>query len=175
MNFSIIAAIDKNRGLGKAGQLVWNLAGDMKHFKSVTGAVSALGVMNAVIMGRTTWESLPEKFRPLPDRLNVVLTRNHDFKVPQGVILAASLDEVLDILSTFGRGVGEVFVIGGASVYVQAIAHQLCNKIYLTEIDKVFDCDVCFPPLPIGFVKKEESEIVTEKGINYKFVIYERV
>ncbi len=174
MNFSVIAAIDKNRGLGKAGKLAWNLSGDMKHFKSVTCEVSKAGAMNAVIMGRTTWESLPEKYRPLPNRINVILTRNRDFKVPQGVILATSLDEALDILSALDSVVNQIFVIGGSSVYAQAVIHPSCNKIYLTEINKVFDCDVYFPMLPNGFIKKEESKTVTKDGIDYKFVIYER-
>ncbi|MFA4936868.1 MAG: dihydrofolate reductase [Patescibacteria group bacterium] len=175
MKFSVIAAIDKNRGLGKDGKLAWNLLGDLKHFKAVTCKVSKPGAMNAVIMGRTTWESLPEKYRPLPNRINIVLTRKRDFKVPDGVILASAIDETLDILSTLGNGVDQFFVIGGASVYAQAVIHPACNKVYLTEIDKVYDCDTYFPSLPNGFIKQDESDVVTENNINYKYVIYERI
>ncbi|MFH1867296.1 MAG: dihydrofolate reductase [Patescibacteria group bacterium] len=173
MNFSVIAAIDKNRGLGKDGKLTWNLPGDLKHFQSVTTEVERSGTLNAVIMGRTTWDSLPEKSKPLAKRLNVVLTRNKNFSVPEGVIIASSLDQALDSLSSIGEGVNKVFVIGGASVYTQAIQHPACDRIYLTEIDKVFDCDTFFPPVnPKLFIKVETSEPITEQGISYSFVEY---
>lgn len=173
MRFSIIAAIDKNRGIGIGNKLPWRLKGDMDHFRDVT-TLSEGETKNAVIMGRTTWESLPEKFRPLPDRINVVLTRRKDMSVPDGVLVAGSLDEALDMLSSLGAGLGEVFVIGGASVYAESIVHPSCRKVYLTEIDKEYNCDTYFPPLPPGFIKKRSSDKQTEQGVNYKFVIYEK-
>ena len=125
-------------------------------------------------MGRTTWESLPEKYRPQPDRINVILTRRRDMLVPDGVLVAGSLDEALDMLSSLGAGLGEVFVIGGASVYAESIVHPSCHKVYLTEIDNEYDCDTHFPPLPPGFIKKNASDKQSEQGVSYKFVIYEK-
>lgn len=165
MNFSVVAAIDSNRGIGKAGALAWRLKGDMDHFRLLT-----LGEgNNAVIMGRTTWESLPDKFRPLPGRLNVVLSRQL-LALPNGVLLAGSLDEAL-ILPQLSS-LKEVFIIGGANVYAQAVNHHSCNKIYLTEIESKYDCDTYFPELPANFMKESESDIVSEAGVNFRFVVY---
>ena len=174
MNFSIIAAIDNNRGIGIGNKLPWHLKGDMNHYRAVTTTAEP-GTTNAVIMGRTTWESLPEKYRPQPDRINVILTRRRDMQVPDGVLVAASLDEALDMLSGLGAGLGEVFVIGGASVYNEAINHPSCQKVILTEIDKEFDCDVFFPILDVAeFSLVSSSEPVLEAEISYRYCIYQK-
>lgn len=159
--------MDSNRGIGKSGGLAWRLKGDMDHFRSLTQATGD----RAVIMGRTTWESLPEKFRPLPGRLNIVLSRQR-ISLPPAVLLAASLDEALNLPQV--GGLKEVFVIGGAQVYSQAVVHKLCNKIYLTEIKGNFDCDTFFPEIPPDFKRINESDPINEGGVIYNFVIYER-
>ncbi len=169
MMFSIIAAVDKNRGIGQGGKLPWNLKGDMQHFKEVT---LGQGKPNAVIMGRTTWDSIPGRFRPLEGRINVVLSRQ-GLELPQGVLGARSLDEAL--AQAEGQGAGEVFVIGGASVYAEAITHPACQSIYLTEIDGAFLCDAFFPAVPADvFERTEISEPRTEGSIVYRFVTYSR-
>ncbi len=174
MKFSIIAAVDKRYGLGKAGGLAWQLKGDMKHFKEITSAAPE-GKQNVVIMGSKTWESIPARFRPLQGRLNVVLSRKRDYNLPEGVMLTGSINEALDLVSSMGQGVGQVFIIGGASVYNEAINHPSCSQIYLTEIDKEYDCDVYFPPLNKNiFKKKFQSENMVDNGIRYKFVEYEK-
>jgi dihydrofolate reductase len=165
MKFSIIAAVDKNFGIGKGGKLPWDLAGDLKHFREITKGC-------AVIMGRTTWLSLPERFRPLPGRLNVVLAPIGDLVVPEGVIVAQSFEEAFSAIAL--KWNGKVFVIGGGMVYTQAIQRPECNKVYLTEIDAIYDCDTYFPKLPDGFKKISESEQQQENGAKYKFVVYER-
>jgi len=171
MEFSIIAAIDKNRGIGKAGKLPWALRGDMEHFKAITTREVALGARNAVIMGSTTWNSLPGKHRPLAGRLNVVLSFT-SIDLPPGVLLASSLDDAFNQLAL--KEVGEIFIIGGASVYAQSIKHPACHKLYLTEIDSVFECDTYFPEIPTDFVKVSQENSVEEQGIAYHFVAYER-
>lgn len=165
MKFSIIAAIDKNRGIGKSGKLPWNLTGDLKHFREVTKGC-------AVIMGRTTWLSLPERSRPLPHRLNVVLAPKGGLVVSEGVVVVSSFQEAFS--ATKQRWGGEVFVIGGGMVYTQAIKLPECARVYLTEIDATYDCDTYFPELPPGFTKVSESEPQVENSITYRFVIYER-
>lgn len=172
MQFSIIAAVDKNRGVGKGGKLPWRLRGDMDHFKTVTSSQNHAGSPNAVIMGRTTWLSLPERFRPLPERLNAVLS-HEPLSLPAGVFGFQSLDQAFRELS--GQKVGEIFVIGGASVYAQAIKHPACSKIYLTEIDQAFECDTFFPDLPASFRRVSSSEPVAEGGMTYRFVTYQHV
>jgi dihydrofolate reductase len=165
MKFSIIAAVDKNFGIGKGGKLPWDLSGDLKHFREVTKGC-------AVIMGRTTWLSLPERFRPLPGRLNVVLAPSGDLTVPPGVVLAGSFEDAFTAIAE--KWNGEVFVIGGGMVYTQAIQRPECGRVYLTEIDAVYDCDTYFPALPADFIKINESELQSENRVMYRFVVFER-
>ncbi len=173
MGFAIIAALDKNRGIGQGGKLPWNLRGDMKHFKEVTvGAQEATAGQNAVIMGRTTWDSIPARFRPLEGRINVVLSRKPLVELPQGVLQAGSLDEAL--AQTKAQGGREVFIIGGASVYAQAINHPDCQTLYLTEIESEFPCDTFFPEVPANFHRTETADPAAEQGVNYRFVTYKR-
>lgn len=172
MKFSIVAAADSKMGIGIGNRLPWKLAGDLKFFSKVTTETTP-GKMNAVIMGRKTWESLPEKHRPLKDRINVVLSRS-EIKLPEGVQHASSIDDALRALE--GRtDVDRVFVIGGANVYAQAIAHPDADKIYLTEVEGEFNCDAFFPPIPEeSFGKKSVSETHNENGVNYRFAEYVR-
>lgn len=185
MKFSIIAAADKKLGIGINNQMPWHLEGDLKYFSEVTSKALP-GKMNAVIMGRKTWESLPEKHRPLKGRLNVVLSRggielvegktnkelselSGDIDVP---LLCSSLDEALATLEK-NPLIDKVFVIGGATVFQEAIHHPQCEKIYLTEVMAEFQCDAFFPKIPAYFVKKNSSEVVEEK-VPYRFIVYDR-
>jgi len=94
-SFSIVVAVDSEFGIGKVGTLPWHLPADMKHFKTVTTHNAS---DNVVIMGRKTWDSIPEKFRPLSQRLNIVISRQEDLILPQGVLLAQCLEHALDLL-----------------------------------------------------------------------------
>lgn len=173
MKFSLVVAADKNNGIGKNNTLVWKLPADMKFFADVTTRTHD-GGQNAVIMGRNTWESLPLKHRPLKNRINVVLSRNHDLQLPEGVILAGSLDEAMQKLGTY-KNLEHVFVIGGARVFEEAIKHHECQTIYLTRLRQTFDCDVFFPPIDENmFVLKERSGTKHENGIDFEFLTYER-
>lgn len=170
--FSIIVAMDKNRGIGKAGQLPWHLSADMKYFKETTLAANR-GKKNAVIMGRKTWQSIPDRFRPLAGRVNAVLTRNHDVVLPKGCFQFSDISEALDALSCNGD-LEQIFVIGGASLYAQTINLLQCQKLYITRIDDVFDCDVFFPKIPQGFVPSFESGKFFENGCSFSFLQYEK-
>ena len=176
IQFSIIVAVDKNFGMGKAGGLPWHLPGELKHFKEITTASAENSAkQNAVIMGRKTWDSLPEKFKPLPGRLNIVLTRNKNISLPNGVGRAVGLDEALSLIEKNKSKVGQVFVIGGAEVFAAALKHPHCQNIYLTQIDQVFDCDVFFPKNFSAFFKKiEESSLHKEQGFSYQFLKFSR-
>eukprot|EP00959_Pyramimonas_sp_CCMP1952_P399324 8367055-Pyramimonas_sp.AAC.1 len=106
--FQVVVAATLTMGIGKEGGLPWKLPGDMKYFKQITSATSAPAKKNAVVMGRKTWESIPQKFRPLSDRLNIVLSRtlapsskennNTESSIPEGVHVFASLNEALEML-----------------------------------------------------------------------------
>ena len=157
----IIAAVAKNRVIGKDNTLIWNIPEDMAHFKALTSG-------QTVIMGRKTWESLPEKFRPLPGRLNVVVSRNADYDAP-GAVLAASLEEAM----AKAENAEEIFVIGGAELYNQAL--PLANRLYLTELANDFAGDSWFPAiLPGDWQEVSRSQPVEEAGLSYAFVVYQR-
>lgn len=172
-DFSIIVALDKNRGIGKDGGLAWHLPSDMKHFKKVTTR-SANGKINAVIMGRKTWESIPERFRPLSDRINVILTRKEKFHVDENCLVFGGIEGALENLSQ-RPDVDKIFVIGGASLYAQAIEHSLCKLLYVTKIEEVFDCDVFFPDFKKTFQLLSQDSLIIENQCHFSFQQYGRL
>jgi dihydrofolate reductase/thymidylate synthase len=156
--FSVVVAVCKgSRGIGAGGQLPWRLRSDMQYFKQLTRSTSDATKRNAVIMGRKTWQSIPTKFRPLDDRVNVVLSRNPEAKkeldLPEGVVVAESLEKALELLAEdaeLGCTIENVYVIGGGSVYAEALAlKQSCAKLYVTEIEKAE------PPKPAAVAANE--------------------
>src|ERR1700749_597303 len=122
MIISLIAAHSENRVIGKNNDLPWKLPDDMKYFMQTTKG-------HHVVMGRKNYDSLPEKFRPLPNRTNIVVTRQKAFKAP-GCIVSNSLEKALDICRNNGER--EAFVIGGAEIYEASL--PVANRLYLTEI-----------------------------------------
>jgi dihydrofolate reductase len=158
----LIAALARNRCIGRANQLPWHLPEDLKHFRQVTQG-------HAVLMGRKTWDSLPERFRPLPGRRNLVLTRNPAWK-EAGAEVVANIPSALALL----QGVERVFVLGGAEVYAQAI--PLADELYLTEIDAEFDGDAFFPALAPHWVpaQRETHRAAPPNEFNFSFVTYRR-
>ena len=135
----------------------------MKFFKQLTTEPPAAGQVNAVLMGRSTWESIPEKFRPLPGRVNCVLTRNTEYSVPDGVYVASSLSEATATLDQLSH-VGRIFVIGGGQIYQQALEEGLCSKVYYTQVDNLpadTKFDTFFPELPSE--DWEESLVTQDK------------
>jgi len=129
MTISIIAAMGRNRAIGKDGGLPWRLPADMKFFKSKT-------MGHHVIMGRRTWE---EVGRPLPGRTNIVISRSAAFTA-EGAVAVPSLDEALKS----AKGDDEAFIVGGALIYELAL--PVADRMYLTLIDQEFDADTFFPP-----------------------------
>jgi dihydrofolate reductase len=149
--------------IGRDGGMPWHVPEDLAHFKAVT-----LGA--AVVMGRRTWESFPERFRPLPGRRNIVLTRDASWEA-DGAERAASLEEALALV-----GPDDVWVIGGGSLYAEAI--DRADVIELTELDLVVDGDTTAPPIGDGWVEVSRDPsigwIASRTGIDYRFVRYER-
>jgi len=186
MQFSIVVAATEKGGIGLDNALPWNIPGDMRFFKELTSKTEIDGQSNVVIMGRKTWESIPKKFRPLRNRLNVILTRNPDKleedKTTTGVLVAKSLGEalskprLLQFAASKKRSVGRVFVIGGASVYDQALKMDGCRNIFLTRIHKDFNCDTFFKFDETAYsVKSKSASVVCPKsGHSYQFLTYAR-
>ena len=171
--FSIIVACDQKNGIGFKGKLPWHLPADLKYFKEVTMRVEQSGSSNenALIMGRVTWDSIPEKFQPLPQRVNLVLSRNPQFLKPKGVLGAISLPEALEKIKNNPQ-VEKIFVIGGQQVLKEAIVHPLCEKIYLTRILQTFECDAFLPSIPPLFKEDKRTQTLEENGLSFYFCEY---
>jgi dihydrofolate reductase len=172
----LVVAYDARRGIGRDGALPWRLPGDLRRFRQITTATDTADRVNAVIMGRRTWESLPDRFRPLPGRVNIVLSRSPatDRRGPAPHRWADGFDEALTVLAgaPYDRSVERVFVIGGATVFRAALAHPACRRVFATEIEGDFGCDVFFDELPPPFVLESAPEAHTEGGRRYRFLVY---
>ncbi len=132
----LIAAVAQNRVIGKGNQLVWRNRDDMERFRLLT-------IGHTVLMGRKTWESLPERFRPLPGRLNVILTRTPFDTRSNSALTVTSLEQARTVATSYGTST--LFVIGGGEVYRATIDHA--TRLELTEIEADFEGDVTFPEL----------------------------
>eukprot|EP00906_Rhabdomonas_costata_P029163 RCo041175 len=183
--FSVIVAVDSNHGIGKAEQLPWKLPGEMKHFREVTSAAKAAGKRNAVVMGRKTWESIPSKFRPLPDRVNIVVSATLKEADVGGAHVCPSLEAALQLtaMAEHSSVIETVFIIGGEKLYTDAMNRfgHLCQVLHLTRIDSDFVCDVFFPNVVDGTAQPEfflEHASEPQRGQNsphsYKFMTYRR-
>lgn len=160
---AIIAAVSENNVIGKDSKLPWRLPADMKYFKTMTRG-------NVVVMGRKTFQSLG---KPLPDRVNIVITRQKSFK-EQGVLTASSLQQALNTARQFeGK---DIFIIGGGEIYRQSL--DICDRIYLTRIHEHFNGDAFFPELPMNkwkMVSKAEHPPDEKNPHPYSFIIYDRI
>lgn len=147
---SLIAAIDDKRGIGKQNKLPWHLHEDLVRFKEITKG-------HTVIMGRNTFESIG---KPLPDRKNIVITSDPQFRA-EGVEIVNSVEDA------FEKAKGDVFVIGGASIFSQTIG--LADKLYITQVEGDFGCDTFFPDYS-EFRNETFIGAGQENGIKYKFL-----
>ncbi|GFH61817.1 hypothetical protein CTEN210_18293 [Chaetoceros tenuissimus] len=193
---AVVAAAASNRGIGAGGDLVWRLPGDMAHFKRVTSVPPSPSQTNAVIMGRKTWESIPPKFRPLDNRLNVILSRSSYTCENEDVLVCSSLEEAMEKLKKM-ENTGNVYVIGGGQVYKESLESGLVKKVIYTEVSNLpsVEFDTFFPeltedeweckPYP-GYECQEEKKTVgdarsdtivkTDKktGVTYQFLEFTR-
>lgn len=165
---NIILAADQNWGIGRDNDLLIHLPGDLKYFKERTSG-------KTVVMGRKTLESLPGS-KPLPNRRNIILTRNKDFQV-EGAEVVNSIDELMELTKTFKTGesnTDDVFIIGGADIYKQMIPY--CDKFYITKIYAELPADRYFVDLD----EFEDLEVTWSapaeeyNGTKYQFFLYER-
>jgi dihydrofolate reductase len=159
LKVSLLAAVARGGVIGRDGGIPWRLPEDMARFRDLT-------VGHSVVMGRRTWDSLPDRFRPLPGRGNVVVTRNPDWSA-QGADRAASIEEALELLSADPR----VFVIGGGETYAAALPYA--DELLLTEIDADVEGDTTFP----AWDRDEFEEVARERhvaadGTQCAFVTY---
>jgi dihydrofolate reductase len=157
---AIVVAHARNGVIGRDGGLPWHLPSDLKHFKELTSG-------HTVVMGRRTYESLPERFRPLPNRRNLVLSTDRGY-VADGAEVFASLDGALDACD------GDCFVIGGEHTYRQALPRT--DRVYATRLEADHEGDCHFPDLPAAEWRcVHASEPLTENDQRFTFRTYERV
>jgi dihydrofolate reductase len=161
LKLTLVAAVARNGVIGRRGGIPWHLPEDLARFRALTTG-------HPVVMGRKTWESLPERFRPLPGRRNVVVTRNPAWAA-EGAERAGSLDEALQLLD----GAEAVFVIGGAALYAGAL--PLADQLELTEVDLEVEGDAYFPEWDRdAFEEVSQEAHVSEDGTPFAFVTYRR-
>ena len=161
MKLALVAAVARNGVIGRDGGIPWRIPEDMQRFRALT-------VGHPVVMGRRTWESLPDRFRPLPGRRNIVVTRNAAWR-GEGAERAASLVAALELVAAAEH----VFVIGGAEVYAGAL--PLADGLELTELDADVEGDTFFPAYdPTDFEEVGREPHVAPDGTPFAFVTYRR-
>ena len=159
----LIVAVDEKWGIGKDGDLLQRISADMKYFRQMTTG-------NVLVMGRKTLESFPNK-KPLPNRVNIVLTTNKNYEA-EGVVLCHGIDELPAVLKDYADK--QIFVAGGGTIYEQLLPQ--CETAYVTKIYNAYEADTVFPDLDAhpDWELAEKGEVQEENGVKFSFDIYKR-
>ncbi|KAM3473311.1 hypothetical protein MY8738_008437 [Beauveria namnaoensis] len=204
LELTLVVAATRSMCIGAGGTMPWKgLRNEMKYFARVTTQLPSHcppGAVNAVIMGRKTWDSIPPKFRPLKDRLNIVISRSATSPPPPSPS-PPSLEEPVRVSSVEGAleyarahsGGGRVFVIGGGQIYAAVLRRPEARRVLLTSIDAEYECDTFFPiklgtdeGTEPGWTRRSDEEWKAwtgeetedgrreEAGIKYEFQMWER-
>lgn len=159
---TIIAAIAKNNALGKDNDLIWHLPADLKRFKNVTTG-------HPILMGRNTFESIG---KPLPNRTTIIITRNKEY-FKDGCLIANSLEEAIKL----AENNEDIFIIGGAQIYKEAIEKDLVEQLDITQVHKEFEADVFFPEIDLNIWKetnREDFKADEKNKFDYSFVSFQK-
>ncbi|XP_035986879.1 dihydrofolate reductase isoform X1 [Fundulus heteroclitus] len=177
-----IVAVCPNLGIGKDGKLPWHpvrLSKEFAHFRKMTATPSVTGRQNVVIMGRKTWFSIPEKNRPLKDRINIVLSRESKVPPAGAHYLAADFCSALKIVDTeLAEQADQVWVIGGSSLYKELMLSPGTRRLFVTRVQQQFDCDTFLPEIILDKYQLLSEfpgvpkELQEENGIQYKFEVW---
>lgn len=173
MPLGLVVAVDRESGIGKAGEVPWWVPADLRHFKRITTDTRREGARNAVIMGRKTWQSIPARFQPLSGRFNIVLSRNPDLDVPAGVALVHDFERAVQVAAQ-ADDIESVFAIGGHRIYALAMAHPACRDLYITRIDGAFACDTRFPDIPADYRRGDDLGHGTSGDLEYRIEHWRR-
>lgn len=160
MTVALIWAQANDRVIGADGVMPWHLTEDLRHFRALTGS-------DPVVMGRRTWQSLPERYRPLPGRTNIVVTRQRDWSAP-GAVVAHSVEEGL----AAAGDAATVWVMGGGELYRQTL--PVADRLEVTEIDLDVDGDAWAPDPGPGWTRDAGPWLTGGNGMRYRFVTYTR-
>lgn len=165
---SLIVAVAENNVIGKDNDLIWRLPKDMKFFKETT-------LNHHIITGRKNYISIPKKFRPLPDRTNIVLTRQPDFS-EEGCIISNTLEDAIIYAKNYNET--ELFIIGGGQIYKESLEKGLIDRMYITHVHHEFEGDTFFPEIDpkVWSIVSEVENAADEKHAHaYTFTIYEKI
>eukprot|EP01041_Mallomonas_annulata_P013484 gene13484-28582_t len=184
LRISAVVAVTPSWGIGKNGTLPWVAAGtrlpsDMAYFKKMTQETLDPSKINAVIMGRKTYEGIPVKYRPLVNRLNIVLTRDDNWSIPDGIIRHNSLQSALQQLSSdlqYYNKIEKAVIIGGIELFEESIFHPFCTEYHVTKIHTEFEYDTKLTDKTIAFLQSTDpilcSDIQMENEVEYSFCVY---
>jgi len=164
---SLIAAVAENSVIGKDNDLIWHIPADLKFFKDTTAG-------HHVIMGRRNYDSIPDKYRPLPGRTNVIVTRNKDFKAENCLVFHTLKDAINNAIA---EGDEEPFVIGGGQIYKLSLEEDLVDRMYLSHVHGSFEGDTFFPEFPEedwNVVSTEKTEADDRNPYAFTVKIYEK-
>lgn len=180
-----IVAVCPDLGIGKNGNLPWHpvrLNNEFKHFRTMTATPSEKGKQNVVIMGRKTWFSIPEKNRPLNNRINIVLSRELTVPPAGAHYLASDFNSALRLVDTeLVDQADQVWVIGGSSLYKELMESPGTQRLFVTQILKQFECDTFLPEISLNKYRLLPAfpgvpqELQEENGIQYRFEVYESI
>ena len=170
--FSIIVAMDEKKWIWKDWNLPWHISSDLKYFKHITSKTLDKNKKNAVIMWRITWQSIPEKYKPLPDRLNIVLSTS--LSNEPWVLIKNSMKQTMKYLET-QENIENIFVIWWASLYNKLIESEFLDQIYISEVLWDFNCDTFFSSFnKNNFIKISTWSDQNENWIRFRFCIYKK-
>ncbi|XP_033148932.1 dihydrofolate reductase isoform X2 [Drosophila busckii] len=182
LKYNLIVAVCEDFGIGLKGDLPWHLKSELKYFSRTTKLKGNPAKRNVVIMGRKTYFGIPPNKRPLPERVNIVLSTTLSAEdLPKDVLLCRNLDIAMQTLESekWIETIENVWIVGGSRVYEEALASPRCHRLYLTKIKEHFNCDTFFPSIPESFCEipiddKTPQGIQEEKGIKYEYKILEK-
>jgi dihydrofolate reductase len=169
MDINIIVAICKNtNGIGLKNSLPWKFKRDMKYFSLLTKQNFSDKQRNVVLMGRKTWESIPNKFKPLKERMNIIISSSLSIN-QENALSFNSIEKSLDYCKN--NNYSNIWVIGGVSIYKYFIDNNLLKSIYITEIDKYYECDTFFPNIDKDkwILDEQYTFIERENDVNLTF------
>ncbi|XP_040024066.2 dihydrofolate reductase-like [Gasterosteus aculeatus] len=178
----LIAAACSGGGIGKDGQMPWDLPSEFRYFRNHVQGVSRPAKMNMMVWGKLCWYSVPKPDFPLPNVLHVVLSKTLESVPDHAHFLCEDLDAAvrLAVQPPLADLIETIWVVGETQVYEVALKHPCCDLVYLTDVMTDFDCNVFFPEFDRGLFKVQEgfpgvpSEIQEENGIKYKFQVFKK-
>ncbi|XP_040863313.1 bifunctional dihydrofolate reductase-thymidylate synthase isoform X1 [Glycine max] len=178
--YQVVVVATRDMGISKDAKLPWTLPTELKFFEEITTTTSDPGKKNAVVMGRKTWESIPPENRPLPGRLNVVLTRSGSFDIAtaENVLICGSMASAMELLasSPYCLSIEKVFLTGGGEIFREALNAPGCEAAHITEIEASIECDTFMPRVDTNVFQTWYSSFpLVEDNLRYSFTTYARV